>query len=948
MKATIQSWPWPWLIGALGAGLGLFLLANYRATPASQPLPVDLPTASLFADNQPIWADTSDPSTLDIVLFRHQFTLHESLTEATLAIFADTRYEVWLDGAWVGRGPARFSRTRHEYDRQPLGSLAVGKHTLAVLVQWAPNIRRAESTTPHLLAHIQGQSRGQPQVIAPTGNDWKVLRTDAWRTDAALVHTLNLLGPTELIDLRRLPATWMQPDFDDAHWSLAVSQSLTTTIHYTPRSIPLLANVPFTATVIETGRLSPNRRLGQLTSTTPLPYTLPFTVFQPTTITVELLVEPDTGSPAPAAVDGIALTWQAAGATRPDVELATMALLPGQHNLLLPTIPPHGLPFALSAPNATFAALPFAQGNHAGRRLLLAEPSAQPASVGVASIGADGLTMDFDQLPAYAVLDLGRVVHGRLVADVSGPAGAIVDIGWDERLLDGTQRPLPHPGTLHPEWDQVDSWVLDGTARHISTLDARAGRYLLLAVWGEGPVRFTDLHVYEERYPVTQRGWFRSSNPRLDAIWQVGVDTAYPSMQDAYADPWRERGQWWGDAYITDHINQVAFGDTALLQRGLRFLAEGTVDGQVPAFAPNSDGAHLLDYAMLWAQSLQDYWVLTGDQAFVAEIYPTLQAFMRHLQAQRNPTTGLLDLPKAHWSQTALLDWSGNDSRYGQSTALNALYYGTLLDAATLAELLDQDADARNWRQTATEVKTQVNQLLYLPDEARYASSLYAGELITPTSHAQAWPLAFNLPPSEKQPALVQDLLATLRIQPYGMYWVLEGLGNANQIAAAVNLIEERYGRLLDLGATTWWEHWDSNLRYQAALSHSWGGSPTWFLTTRLLGAQRTGPNRWRVQPAFAGVAYAEGAIPLQSGELTVHWKKISCMQQTLQVNAPLTSDGEISLSLQKVRSITLNGAAIWPEQAPGAFKLQQTDDQANIAVTGGDYELEVITACGR
>jgi len=159
-----------------------------------------------------------------------------------------------------------------------------------------------------------------------------------------------------------------------------------------------------------------------------------------------------------------------------------MALLPGQHNLLLPTIPPHGLPFALSAPNATFAALPFAQGNHAGRRLLLAEPSAQPASipasVGVSSMGADGLAMDFDQLPAYAVLDLGRVVHGRLVADVSGPAGAIVDIGWDERLLDGTQRPLPHPGTLHPEWDQVDSWVLDGTARPISTLDARAGRYL--------------------------------------------------------------------------------------------------------------------------------------------------------------------------------------------------------------------------------------------------------------------------------------------------------------------------------------------------------------------------------------------------------------------------------------------------------------------------------------
>lgn len=63
-------------------------------------------------------------------------------------IFADTRYEVWLDGVWVGRGPARFSKLRHEYDSLPLGTITPGEHLLAIQVQWSPNSRRSESSTP--------------------------------------------------------------------------------------------------------------------------------------------------------------------------------------------------------------------------------------------------------------------------------------------------------------------------------------------------------------------------------------------------------------------------------------------------------------------------------------------------------------------------------------------------------------------------------------------------------------------------------------------------------------------------------------------------------------------------------------------------------------------------------------------------------------------------------
>ena len=176
--------------------------------------------------------------------------------------------------------------------------------------------------------------------------------------------------------------------------------------------------------------------------------------------------------------------------------------------------------------------------------------------------------------------------------------------------------------------------------RAITTIDARAGRYLLIAAWGPGTVRLSNLQVSEERYPVEPRGRFSSSDPLLDRIWQVGVNTLYPNMTDAYADPWRERGQWWGDAYVDDHVNEAAFGDSQLLARGLRLMSEGIVDGQAAALAPNGSDTHLIDYGMLWVQSLSDYERRTGDALLPARVYPSLRSLMQSLEQRENATSG--------------------------------------------------------------------------------------------------------------------------------------------------------------------------------------------------------------------------------------------------------------------------------------------------------------------
>jgi alpha-L-rhamnosidase len=224
-------------------------------------------------------------------------------------------------------------------------------------------------------------------------------------------------------------------------------------------------------------------------------------------------------------------------------------------------------------------------------------------------------------------------------------------------------------------------------------------------------------------------------------------------------------------------------------------------------------------------QSLHDYVQFTGDELILDQLYPVLKQFLSYLTQYENPSTGLLDIPSGEWWETALIDWQGETSRSGQSTALNALYYHTLLSAANLADVFSQSSDAAIWRKRAEEIEQQVNSHLFLPDQDRYIASILSEKELPPTPHAQAWPLACDLVPPENTAAVAKSLEELLpNVGVYGMFWVLEGFGHSRDIPLALEIIKTRYGQMLALGATTWWEGFSSHLNYSASLSHAWGG----------------------------------------------------------------------------------------------------------------------------
>jgi alpha-L-rhamnosidase len=327
---------------------------------------------------------------------------------------------------------------------------------------------------------------------------------------------------------------------------------------------------------------------------------------------------------------------------------------------------------------------------------------------------------------------------------------------------------------------------------------------------------------------------------------------------------------------------------------------------------------------------------------------------MGYLEGYENPTTGLLGIPSMLWSQTVLIDWAGGSSRYGQSTAVNALYYGTLLGAAEVADVVGDSASALAWSQKAESIRQQVNAYLYLPDEHRYVASVYQGETIAPSPHGQAWALAYGLVPQDQVEDVASSLLDLLSSDPvspnvelYGMFWVLRALGEAGRVPEALYLIEQYYGRLVDLGAVNWWEGFNSHLHYKGSLSHGWGGSPTWFLTTYVLGARRLGPQEWLVEPAFRRVNAVSGTLPLVDGELHVQWERQGCEGGSLVLSAPVSTTGEIILPfISSTTVVTLNHEVVWEDGVPLVGYVTGLPDGIRLSISGGTYNLTVHQDC--
>lgn len=175
---------------------------------------------TMFQDSKWIWPDNHGWDLHNgYALFRKEFEVSRLPTRAPLFITADQSYQLYVNGHYVCRGPARGFQKSWPYDEIDIRPyLQPGRNILAIR-SYNPgfsNFQYVSQGYAGLL--VAAKWKGISLVSDPT---WKCRRQSGVRRDT-VPSSIQLFGQ-EHIDLREEDPAWMEPDYDDSGWTTSVA-----------------------------------------------------------------------------------------------------------------------------------------------------------------------------------------------------------------------------------------------------------------------------------------------------------------------------------------------------------------------------------------------------------------------------------------------------------------------------------------------------------------------------------------------------------------------------------------------------------------------------------------------------------------------------------------------------------------------------------------------------
>ena len=190
-----------------------------------------------------IWCE-GERSPYNFYLYaRKEVEIPASVEKAEFNCTADSRYQLFINGELIGRGPTRSDPRWQSYDKYEVSSyLHPGKNIIAALIH-----HYGEETS----SYIQGRGAFlfQGEIMCANGetltilsdNTWRILPSNAWSRDVPRISYA--LGFQEIYDARLTPENWAEEDFDDSQWVSAMIIGRPPMAPWTslvPRDIPML------------------------------------------------------------------------------------------------------------------------------------------------------------------------------------------------------------------------------------------------------------------------------------------------------------------------------------------------------------------------------------------------------------------------------------------------------------------------------------------------------------------------------------------------------------------------------------------------------------------------------------------------------------------------------------------------------------------------------------
>jgi alpha-L-rhamnosidase len=185
--------------------------------------------------------------------FRKIFDLAQKPNSFIINVSGDNRYRVFVNGNYVGAGPARGDLMHWNFETYDISQyLQQGKNTIAAVV-WNFGkdmpIAQMSNKTGFIL---QGNSSAEDLVN--TNKTWKVTQNNAYKAlpvDGSKLWSYIVVGCGEDVDASKYPFGWEKTDFDDKNWTIAQTLEIGhpsgtgsgAEWHLTPRTIPQMEEI---------------------------------------------------------------------------------------------------------------------------------------------------------------------------------------------------------------------------------------------------------------------------------------------------------------------------------------------------------------------------------------------------------------------------------------------------------------------------------------------------------------------------------------------------------------------------------------------------------------------------------------------------------------------------------------------------------------------------------
>ncbi len=479
------------------------------------------------------------------------------------------------------------------------------------------------------------------------------------------------------------------------------------------------------------------------------------------------------------------------------------------------------------------------------------------------------------------IVDLGMVHNGWLAFDVNGNAGSRLIFSFFEGIDAGP------PLRLHWAYgcENALTYRLGEGPQSFESFHPYGVRYIAIHHTGNTPVRLGNLRVLTANCGSRPRGYLQCSDPLLNEIYAIAVQSVISSVDDTFTDcPTFEQVNWNFDNRTAFMGEVLSCANLAVSRHSIELFAEdpeftGLVRSQYPSVWDN----FIPLWSLHWIMWCRDYWWATGDIAFVKRLFHRIAAGVEEALG-RIDARGLLAW-EGVWH---FVEWGhGRDDGHAVNGCEQAGLAGALAAAVELAEQLG-DPRAGEWEGARRQLIEAVNRELWVPERGAYADSLHAdGSLSSVSSQTTNAMMAVYGIASED---VARDLARRISEKeagllpygsPYGLFYILELYDRFEMVEPIFAAIRHRWGDMVLAGDRTTWEHFaefGGHMGFPTrSRCHPFAAYVIKYLVKYLMGIRAEGP-------AFAsplilpapprGITFCRGAIPTPGGLLRTGWRR--------------------------------------------------------------------------